>query len=119
MATLSLDLRKRIVRACDRGEQTRQEIADRFEVSLGMVKKLLSQRKRTGDIDNRHRFSGRKAKIGAAHQQELKRLLRAQPDLTLAELRDAIGVECTPQAIHYALGRMGFSLKKSRSARKN
>ena len=29
---------------------TREEMARRFRVSLGMVKKLLQQRRRTGDI---------------------------------------------------------------------
>lgn len=115
MATLSQDLRERIVASYDRGDGTREQIAARYNVSLGMVKKLLQQRRRTGDIAPRHRFSGRKPKITAQHQAELKRLVERQPDLTLEELREAIGVECTLPAIHYALGRMGLSLKKRRS----
>lgn len=54
MATLSLDLRERIIKACDKGEHTREEIAQRFDVSLGMVKKLLQQRRKTGCIKARH-----------------------------------------------------------------
>ena len=103
MATLSQDLRERIVAAYDRGDGTRQQIADRFCVSLGMVKKLLQQRRRTGDIAPRHRYSGAKPKITAQHQRHLKRLVRDHPDMTLDELREAIDVSCTPQAIHYAL----------------
>ena len=117
--TLSIDLRKRIVAAYDRGDGTRQQVADRYDVSLGMVKKLLQQRRNTGDIAPRHRYSGAKPKITPRHQKRLKRLVRKCPDMTLAELRDAIGVSCTPQAIHYALGRMGWSLKKRRSVRRN
>jgi len=41
MATLSLDLRQRIISTCDRGEGTQEQIARRFGVSYGMVKKLL------------------------------------------------------------------------------
>ena len=63
MRTLSLDLRERILTSYDRKEGTRQEIAARYRVSLGMVKKLLQQRRRTGDIAPRHRYSGRKPKI--------------------------------------------------------
>lgn len=117
MATLSYDLRERIVAAYDRGDGTRQQVADRYNVSLGMVKKLLQQRRRTGDIGARHRFSGRKPKITPKHQERLKRLVRDRPDMTLEELRAAIGVECTLPAIHYALRRMGLSLKKRRCAR--
>jgi len=116
MATLSTDLRERILAAYDRDKGTRLQIAERFDVSLGMVKKLLQQRRNTGDIAPRHRYSGRKPKITAKHQRQLKRLVRDHPDMTLAELRDAIGISCTPQAVHYALGRMGLSLKKRRCA---
>lgn len=119
MATLSLDLRERIVAAYDRGDGTRQQIADRYDVSLGMVKKLLQQRRRTGDIAPRHRYSGAKPKITAEYQQQLRRLVRDHPDMTLEELREAIGVSCTLQAVHYALGRMGLSLKKRRCAPPN
>lgn len=114
MATLSTDLRERIVAAYDRGDGTREQIAERFSVSLGMVKKLLQQRRTTGDLAPRHRFSGRKPTIGAKHQRCLKRLVREHPDMTLEELRDATGLACTPQAIHYALERMGLPLKKRR-----
>ena len=119
MTTLSNDLRQRIVAAYDRGEGTRQQIADRYNVSLGMVKKLLQQRRRIGDLSPQHHRSGRKPKITSAHEQRLKRLVRKHPDLTLEELRDAVGVECTPQAIFYALKRLGLPLKKRRSTPPN
>ena len=48
MGTLSNDLRERIVSAYDRGDATRHQIAQRYNVSLGMVKKLLQQRRLTG-----------------------------------------------------------------------
>jgi transposase len=116
MGTLSADLRKRIVDAYDRGDGTREQIARRYEVSLGMVKKLLQQRARTGDIGARHANSGRRPTIKPQHERQLKRLVREQPDMTLEELRDAVGLPVTVQAIHYALGRLGLQLKKSRSA---
>ena len=115
MATLSTDLRERIVAAYDRGDGTRDQIAERYNVSLGMVKKLLQQRSRTGDIGPRHRYSGRKPKITAKHEKQLKRLVTKSPDMTLEELREAIEVECTVPAIYYALERLGLSLKKRRS----
>ena len=119
MATLSQDLRERIVAAYDRGEGTRQQIAERYNVSLGMVKKLLQQRRRTDDIRARHHRSGRKPKLTRAHRRRLVELVEEQPDMTLAELREAIGVACTLPAIHYALAREGLSLKKKRSAQPN
>ena|SRR5271156_2762047 len=119
MRTLSLDLRERILSSYDNGEGTRDEIAHRFRVSLGMVKKLLQQRRRTGDIAARHRFAGRKPMIVAAHQSRIRALLAKKNDLTLKELREALGLKCSVQAIHVVLGRMELTYKKRRSAPAN
>lgn len=115
MRTLSLDLRERILASYDRKEGTRLEIAARFRVSLGMVKKLLQQRRHTGDIRARHYRSGRKPKVLAGHEQQMRTLLANKPDLTLKELRHCIGLSCTLPAIHYALQRMGLTYKKRHS----
>jgi transposase len=119
MATFSMDLRARILDAYDAREGTRREIAQRFCVSLGMVKKLLQQRRNTGDIAPRHKFAGRKPKITAAHRERLHGLVRQNPDLTLEELRDALGMDCSVPAIYYVLESMGLSLKKRRSIPRN
>ena len=115
MATLSLDLRERIVASYDNEEGTRDQIARRYRVSLGMVKKLLQQRRRTGDIGSLHHHSGRKPVILASHRQAMRAALRRKPDLTLAELREAVGLTCTLPAIHYVLADMGLTYKKRRS----
>lgn len=112
MRTLSLDLRERILASYDNEEGTRAEIAHRFRVSLGMVKKLLQQRRRTGDIAPRHHFAGRKPMIVAAHQSQLRALLAKRNDLTLKELRKATGLKCSLQAIHVVLGKMDLTYKK-------
>ena len=119
MRTLSLDLRERILSSYDRNEGTREETAARFRVSLGMVKKLLQQRRRTGDIGPRHRHSGRKPRILPVHQAQMRRLLSRKPDLTLEELRLAVALDCTLPAVHYALQKMGLTYKKRRSALPN
>jgi transposase len=116
MRTLSLDLRERILSAYDHHEGTRLEVAHRFRVSLGMVKKLLQQRRRTGDIAPRHRFCGRKPMIVGTHQRQMRALLAKKSDLTLRELRAATGLECSLQAINVALGKMGLTYKKRHSA---
>ena len=116
MATLSLDLRTRILSTYDEGRSTREEVARRYRVSLGMVKKLLQQRRATGSIAPRHHRSGRKPRILATHHRQMRALLRRKPDLTLAELRRAVALGCTLPAIHYALVKMGLSYKKRRCA---
>ena len=119
MATLSLDLRQRILQAYDNDEGTRDQIALRFRVSLGMVKKLLQQRRHTGDIAPRHRFAGRKPMIGASHCAQMRVLLGKKSDLTLRELRQQLGLRCSVQAIHVVLIKMGLTYKKRLSAPAN
>lgn len=114
MRTLSLDLREGILCSYDAGEGTREEIAQRFRVSLGMVKKLLQQRRRTGDIRERHHFAGRKPMIEAGHQRQLRTLLAGKVDLTLKQMRAALELDCSLQAIHVVLGKMGLTYKKRR-----
>ena len=114
MKTLSLDLRERILDSYDNKEGTRQEVARRYRVSEGMVKKLLQQRRRIGDIRARHDQAGRKPMILDSHRQQLRTMLGKKPDLTLNELQHALGLKCTIQAIHYALEDMGLTYKKRR-----
>jgi transposase len=113
---ISLDLRQRILTSYDQHEGTREEIAQRFRVSLGMVKKLLQQRRQTGEIACRYHRCGRRPRIVAVHRQKLRELLSRKPDLTLEELRRATQLDCTIQAIHYVLEGMGLTYKKRRSA---
>jgi transposase len=117
--TLSVDLRKRILKAYDRDVWTREEVAQRFEVSLGVVKKLLAQRKHTGDIRPRHYRSGRKPGVAASHRRELRALVNEKPDLTLRELREKLALACTLPAIHFVLAKIGLTYKKKRSALAN
>ena len=119
MKTLSLDLRERILTSYDREEGTREAVAARYRVSLGMVKKLLQQRRRIGQIGAQHHRSGRKPMIVASHHRQLRGLLDGKPDLTLKELRAATGLACSLPAIHYALAKLGLTYKKRRSAPAN
>ena len=112
MKTLSVDLRERILASYDAREGTREETANRYRVSLGMVKKLLQQRRKTGDIRPRHHYSGRKPKILDPHRRRMRDLLSRQPDMTLAELRQATALSCSLPAIHYALVTMNLTYKK-------
>lgn len=118
MKTLSLDLRERILATYDEGTWTRQEVADRYRVSLAMVKKLLAQRKRTGQIGPRHRYSGRKPLFTADHRRQLGRMIEVQSDITLAEMRDRLGLGCTLAAVHRVLSGMNLTYKKNAARRR-
>lgn len=119
MRTISLDLRERILASYDQKEGTREEIAHRFRVSLGMVKKLLQRRRQGGDIGPRYHRCGLKPGKVAAQGQTFRQLLSRKPDMTLEELRRATALDCTLPAIHYVLEKMGLTYKKRHSAPAN
>ena len=88
----------------------------RFRVSLRMVKKLIQQRRHSGDIAPQHHRAGRKPTILESHRDQMNRLLAEKPEMTLEELRIAVELDCTVQAIHIVLGKMGLTFKKRHSA---
>ncbi len=49
MAAYAWDLRKRVVRACDRGRSA-AEVAAQFDVSVAWVYRLVQHRRETGSI---------------------------------------------------------------------
>ena len=113
MKTLSLDLRERILASYDAGKGTRQEIADRYDVSLGMVKKLLFRRKQTGEIGSWYSHCGRKPYFTEEIRQQIRDLVRKQKDITLEEIRESLGLNCSLPAIHYVLRDLNLTFKKN------
>jgi len=119
MKTITRDVRERILKSYDQPGRTRAEVATWFGVSLGMVKKLLQQRRQIGEIGPLHHRTGRKPMITQAHRARFQALLQKQPDLTLAELRDATGLKCSLPAIFYVLSDLQLTYKKRRSVQAN
>lgn len=112
MKAISLDLRERIIDACEAKEQTQKEIARRYRVSFGLVRKLVAQKKALGHVENLFCRVGRHRKLSPAQEAKLAKLIDRRPDMTLAELRDELGVECVLSTLHYAIARIGKTYKK-------
>jgi transposase len=115
MNAYSMDLRERVVAACDRGEGTREQIARRFSVSIAWVYRLLQRRRQTGSFAPRPHGGGQEPAFDDAALQRLRRAVADRPDATLEELREAAGVACSVAAVHRALEKLGLPRKKSRS----
>lgn len=117
MKAYSMDLRERVVAACDTRDGTREEVATRFSVSVAWIRKLLCQRRQTGSIAPRPRGGGRPPAFDTAAAARLREAVRGDDDATLQELARAAGVSCGPSAVHRALVRLGITRKKSRGGR--
>jgi len=114
-APMSQDLRQRIVGAVERGGSIRAA-ARRFAVSPSAAIKLM-QRVRTTGSPAPARFGGHRRRRLQPHESDLRRLVEARPDSTLAELQTAlherVGIRAGLSTIHNALRRIGLRHKKS------
>ena len=112
MKAYSLDLRQRVLTACDAHEGTRKEIAKRFKVSEDWIYKLLRQRREIGSISPQYDHQGRKPIFQGRDLDRLKALVDRHPDATLEELRELSGKNCSIMAVFRALDRLGQRYKK-------
>src|SRR3978361_1358665 len=99
MEPYSMDLRQRVIKACDAGKKTK-EVAETFGVSPAWVRRLKQHRRERGDIVPRNGGGSRGCKFD---RKRLAELVTEQPDATLAELRERLGVSGTLWAISKAL----------------
>lgn len=111
----SQDLRDRVLAAYDRGLPT-QQIAETFQVSKAWARRIKQRRRETGEISARKMGGPGVIKVDRAR---LTQLVREDPDATLPELRDRLGVACAISTICMALKKLGFSFKKRRSTRRS
>ena len=119
MKPYSMDLRERVVAGCDAREGTREQIARRFGVSDGWIRKLLRRRRETGSIAPLPQNPGRKPALNDRQRQRLRRLIERRPDATLKELREALGLKISIAALDRAVRGLGLTFKKKRSRRRS
>ncbi len=115
-APLSLDLRRRIVRAVEAGSSARAA-ASRFEVSASAAIKLMRRVRQTGSPAPAQ-VGGHRRPVLEPHADLIRSLVAARPRITLAELRADLGehgIQVTAlSTLWLMLRRLGLSHKKTR-----
>ena len=114
MEAYSLDLRKRILDACDAGHGTK-EVARLFEVSPAWVRRLKQRRRELGTIRPLPYRHGPKPLLDCHAREQLAELVRRRPDATLEELRAALPIKVSRTTVWNALAKLGLTFKKSQS----
>lgn len=117
MKAYSMDLRERVIAACDEGGATQEQIAARFAVSVRWIRDLLKRRRETDSIAPRPHGGGRAPAFDAEAAGRLREAVRTDADATLRELGQAAGVACSAAAVYRALDRLGITRKKSPGGR--
>jgi len=108
----SLDLRQRVAAAVQRHQGTWRVLADRFQVSVSFIARLVRRQRQTGTLTPRPHGGGQRPALGPADLERLRRLVQAQPDATLDELRQRLGVPCHRMTVWRALRRLRLTRKK-------
>src|SRR5439155_18842516 len=112
MKPYSLDLRERIAAAVDNHEGSRRQLAERFGVDVSTITRLLQRRRATGSLQPAPHGGGVPPALDEAALARLRELVGEQPDATLEELHDRLGVPCSIMTIARALLRHRITRKK-------
>lgn len=118
-APYSLDLRCKVVHACQSSGQSQQAVADLFGVSLSFVEGMMRRVRHNADLAPRKWRPGPRSKVDLPAKQRLQRWLQEQPDLTLQELAQKLQAEGGPAVsaptLCRALQSLGLRRKKRHS----
>ena len=90
MKALSMDLRERILAAVLEGNESMPKIAARFSVSYKVVQKLKYQWRDLGTLQPQTHKVGRKRLLTDSQCEQLDKLVRDDPSLTLEQLRSSL-----------------------------
>src|SRR5512135_153780 len=112
MRPYSLDLRARVAAAVDGHEGSQPEIARRFHVSPSFITRLLRRRRQTGSLAPEPHGGGHLPALDREGQERLRRAVRDQPDATLAELAQHVGIPGRILAVFRTLRKLKITRKK-------
>ena len=109
MKAYSKEMRRDVLAACDAGEGTRA-VALRFNCSESWVRRVKQERREQGKVAPATKR--KRIPLWAAYCEQIEQLTTDQPDMTLKELRQALGTTLSCQTLCTALQRMKLTLKK-------
>jgi transposase len=116
---LSLDLRRRIIRAVEKEGMSRRAAATRFDVAPSTVVELVRQWKATGSCKALPQGGDRRSARIEAHAAELLALVEVATDITLGEiashLLEAHGERFVPSVLWRFFDRRAITFKKNRA----
>ena len=110
-AAYSMDLRTRVIKDAHAGIPSKV-LAERYHVSLAWVDALKQRWRETGSVAplKQTKFRGR---VLAGQEDRLRGLVTAQPDATLAELRQALQTPAGLATIWRELKLLDLTVKKT------
>jgi transposase len=111
-----MDLRERVLADSDQGMGA-TAVAAKYRVSESWVRRLKQRRKATGETAPRP--SGRRPSTWAPHAEAIRQAVRDDPDATLAELKQRLGLALSLATLWRAVAALGLTVKKKSSGRRS
>jgi transposase len=117
MQAYSIDLRQRVLEDCDAGQMVR-EVALKYRVSESWIRRLKQRRRENGELAAR-RAGTKRQPSWLAYADRLRQLVEEQPDATLREFQQRLGISVSPQTVSRALRAMQLTFKKKSCERRS
>ena len=111
MKAYSLDLRQKIIDVYEQEEISQRQLAQRFNVALSFIVKLLRQYRTTGEISPKPFNGGVKLKLSPENLVVLADLIENNNDATLDELCQMLQEKIEVSISRATMGRMTQRLK--------
>ena len=105
------ETRKLLIEAWNKTHNAK-EIAERFSVNTSTVYRLEKQMCETGSVKTRTSQRGRKHALTPEDIQNIDRVVRQEPDITIDEIIDTLGLHVCNETVRKAVIKLGYSYKK-------
>ena len=100
----SIDIRTRVIKKHEEGKKV-PEIAKELSVKKSFVYNMLGLYKSTGSVEPKPHTGGRKPTIDEEMLMQIEALVLETPDITLQEIKDALGLTISLSIICDAINK--------------
>ena len=107
----AMEFRQAVARAYDECGSS-IEVAELFQCSESWVRRLIQRRRETGSLAPRPPKRPNNNKLDEDDLEQLRELIRQTPDMTLAELAEALGQKVSVPTVWRATQALGLPFKK-------
>jgi transposase len=114
----AMEFREAVARAYDECGSS-IEVAEQFNCSESWVRRLIQRRRETGSLAPRPNRLPNNNKLDDADMERLRKLILQTPDMTLAELAEALDNKVSVPTVWRATQTLGLPFKKSPSTPSN
>ena len=105
------ETRKLLIEAWNKTHNAK-EIAECFSVNTSTVYRLEKQMRETGSVKTMTSQRGRKHALTPEDIQNIDRVVRQEPDITIDEIIDKLGLHVCNETVRKAVIKLGYSYKK-------